>query len=251
MADKSKYGSNVAFTDLLFNIVVGLAFLFLLAFILMNPIAKEKDIESKSDFIIEMTWDDESGDDIDLWVRDPLGHIMSFRNKEAGLMHLDRDDLGLSNDKIMGPDGKIEYIYRNKEVVSLRGYNEGTYLVNAHVYNKKRWKDGKMRRSNITITLIKLNPYKEIAQAKFIGIGRGQEFTAFHFTLDKDGNVIKLDSKREPMIKGGSTFDAGLGGSGTGANEGNEADAGAAAGWFGDVQSFRQYYAPEDPTGQQ
>ena len=51
MADKSKYGSSVAFTDLLFNIVVGLAFLFLLAFILMNPIAKEKDIEEKSDFI--------------------------------------------------------------------------------------------------------------------------------------------------------------------------------------------------------
>jgi len=50
MANKLKYVSNVAFTDLLFNIVVGLAFLFLLAFILMNPIAKEKDVEEKSDF---------------------------------------------------------------------------------------------------------------------------------------------------------------------------------------------------------
>ena len=45
MAYDSRYVSNVAFTDLLFNIVVGLAFLFLLAFILMNPIAKDKDIE--------------------------------------------------------------------------------------------------------------------------------------------------------------------------------------------------------------
>ena len=45
MANQSKYVSNVAFTDLLFNIVVGLAFLFLLAFILMNPVAKEKDVE--------------------------------------------------------------------------------------------------------------------------------------------------------------------------------------------------------------
>ena len=51
MAYDPRYVSNVAFTDLLFNIVVGLAFLFLLAFILMNPIAKEKDIEEKSDFI--------------------------------------------------------------------------------------------------------------------------------------------------------------------------------------------------------
>jgi len=216
MADKSKYGSSVAFTDLLFNIVVGLAFLFLLAFILMNPIAKEKDVEEKSDFIIIMTWEDESGDDIDLWVRDPLGNILSFRNRGVGLMHLDRDDLGLSNDKVMGADGKTKYVYRNKEVASLRGFNVGTYLVNAHVYNKKRWKDNKMRRSNIKIELIKLNPFREVAQAEFVAIGRGQEFTAFHFTLDADGKVTKLSSEREPMIGAKSVYGVG--------NETNELD---------------------------
>ena len=206
MAYDPRYVSNVAFTDLLFNIVVGLAFLFLLAFILMNPIAKEKDIEEKSDFIIVMTWDDESGDDIDLWVRDPGGHIVSFRNRGIGFMHLDRDDLGLSNDKVQGPDGKIIYVYRNKEVVSLRGYHAGTYLVNAHVYNKKRWKDNKMRRSNIKIELIKLNPYSEVAQAEFVAIGRGQEFTAFHFTLNSEGEIIKLSSEREPLIGAKSVY---------------------------------------------
>ena len=206
MAYDPRYVSNVAFTDLLFNIVVGLAFLFLLAFILMNPIAKEKDIEEKSDFIIVMTWDDESGDDIDLWVRDPGGRIVSFRNRGIGFMHLDRDDLGLSNDKVQGPDGKIVYVYRNKEVVSLRGFSEGTYLVNAHVYNKKPWKDGKQHRSNIKIELIKLNPYSEIAQAEFVAIGRGQEFTAFHFTLNSEGEVIKLNNVREPLIGAKSVY---------------------------------------------
>jgi len=209
MADKSKYGSNVAFTDLLFNIVVGLAFLFLLAFILMNPIAKEKDVEVKSDFIIVMTWDDESGDDIDLWVRDPLGNIVSFRNRGVGFMHLDRDDLGLSNDRVQGPDGKMIYVYRNKEVISLRGYSEGTYLVNVHVYNKKVWKDNKMHRSNVKVELIKLNPYSEVVQAEFVAVGRGQEFTAFHFTLDADGKVIKLSDKREPLIGAKSVYGVG------------------------------------------
>ena len=136
-------------------------------------------------------------------------------------MHLDRDDLGLSNDKVQGPDGKIVYVYRNKEVVSLRGFSEGTYLVNAHVYNKKPWKDGKMRRSNIKIELIKLNPYSEVAQAEFIGIGRGQEFTAFHFTLNAEGEVIKLSSKREALIGAKSVY-------GTG-NETNELDRQAPA----------------------
>ena len=207
MADKSKYGSSVAFTDLLFNIVVGLAFLFLLAFILMNPIAKEKDIEEKSDFIIVMTWDDESGDDIDLWVRDPAGRITSFRNRGIGFMHLDRDDLGLANDRVQGPDGKMIYVYRNKEVISLRGFSEGTYLVNAHVYNKKTWKDGKLHDSHIKIELIKLNPYNEVVQAEFIGTKRGQEFTAFHFTLDEDGNVIRLSDEREPLIGAKSVYE--------------------------------------------
>ena len=121
-------------------------------------------------------------------------------------MHLDRDDLGLSNDKVQGPDGKVVYVYRNKEVVSLRGFSEGTYLVNAHVYNKKPWKDGKQHRSNIKIELIKLNPYNEVAQAEFVAIGRGQEFTAFHFTLDDEGEVIKLSSEREPLIGAKSVY---------------------------------------------
>ena len=216
MANKLKYVSSVAFTDLLFNIVVGLAFLFLLAFILMNPIAKEKDIEEKSDFIIALTWDDESGDDIDLWVRDPAGRIVSFRNRGIGFMHLDRDDLGLANDKVAGPDGKVIYVYRNKEVVSLRGYSKGTYLVNAHVYNKKPWKDGKQHRSNIKIELIKLNPYSEVVQAEFVAVGRGQEFTAFHFTLNEEGEVIELSDERTPLIGAKSVYGFG--------NETNELD---------------------------
>ena len=91
-------------------------------------------------------------------------------------------------------------------MVSLRGYSEGTYLVNAHVYNKKRWKDNKMRRSNIKVELIKLNPYSEVAQAEFIAIGRGQEFTAFHFTLNADGEVIKLSNEREALIGAKSVY---------------------------------------------
>ena len=99
------------------------------------------------------------------------------------------------------------YVYRNKEVISLRGFSEGTYLVNAHVYNKKTWKDGKLHNSHIKIELIKLNPYNEVVQAEFIGTKRGQEFTAFHFTLDEDGNVIRLSDEREPLIGAKSVYE--------------------------------------------
>ena len=238
MADKSKYGSSVAFTDLLFNIVVGLAFLFLLAFILMNPIAKDKDIEEKSDYIIILTWDDESGDDIDLWMRDPLGNILSFRNREDALMHLDRDDLGLSNDKVELPEGGYVYVYRNKEVASLRGVHEGEYLVNVHVYNKKPWKDSSMKPSNIRVELIKLNPYDEVTQTEFIATKKGQEFTAFHFTLDKDGEVIGIRDEREPLIGASSVHSV----SGSGQSSGAPTSY---SNWFGNDGSWRNDPAAE------
>ena len=238
MANKPKYVSNVAFTDLLFNIVVGLAFLFLLAFILMNPIAKDKDIEEKSDFIIILTWDDESGDDIDLWIRDPLGNILSFKNREDALMHLDRDDLGLSNDKVQLPDGDYEYVYRNKEVASLRGTHEGEYLVNVHVYNKKPGKDSSMKPSNIRVELIKLNPYNEVTKAEFVATRKGQEFTAFHFTLDDEGEVIGIRDEREPLIGSSSVHNV----SGSGQSSGAPSSY---SNWFGDDGSWREYPAIE------
>tara|TARA_Y100000592_G_C5466897_1_gene317251 strand:+ start:1538 stop:2233 length:696 start_codon:yes stop_codon:yes gene_type:complete len=226
MANNQKYVSNVAFTDLLFNIVVGLAFLFLLAFILMNPIAKEKDIEEKSDFIIIMEWDDESGDDLDLWVRNPNGGILSFRNRGIGFMHLDRDDLGLANDKIKTADGKFKYVLRNKEVVSLRGYQTGEYLVNVHVYNKKGWLDKKYRDSSVKVQLIKLNPYEEITEATFVASKKGQEFTAFKFTLDDKGKVLKINKDKELLIGAGSVYDI--------SGDGPDSTALDALDWFGD-----------------
>lgn len=229
MANNPKYVSNVAFTDLLFNIVVGLAFLFLLAFILMNPIAKEKDVEEKSDFIIIMEWDDESGDDLDLWVRGPNGGILSFRNRGIGFMHLDRDDLGLSNDKIKTADGKVKYVLRNKEVVSLRGYQSGQYLVNVHVYNKKGWLDKRFRDSTVKVQLIKLNPYEEIIEATFIASRKGQEFTAFKFTLDDEGKVVEINRDRELLIGAGSVYDI----SGDGP-ENVQPDPVVLENWFGD-----------------
>ena len=152
-------------------------------------------------------------------------------------MHLDRDDLGLSNDKVELPDGDYTYVYRNKEVASLRGTHEGEYLVNVHVYNKKPWKDSSMRPSNIRVELIKLNPYDEVTQAEFIATKRGQEFTAFHFTLDEDGEVIGIRDEREPLIGSKAVLDNDpVRSSGAPSSYSN---------WFGDDGSWRQDPAAE------
>ena len=39
-----RQGSNLAFNDLLFNVLIGFVMLFVIAFLLINPIAKKADI---------------------------------------------------------------------------------------------------------------------------------------------------------------------------------------------------------------
>ena len=47
---------GVAFTDLLFNALLGFVVMFVLAFLLINPIAKSGAIDPKAEFLITLTW---------------------------------------------------------------------------------------------------------------------------------------------------------------------------------------------------
>ena len=195
----NRYFSSTAFIDLLFNIIVGVAFLFLIAFILINPVSKKHDIESKADFLIILNWDDKSKDDIDLWIRDPMDNVMSFRSKDVGFMHLDRDDLGSRNDKVTMPDGTIKYISLNREIAALRGTLEGWYIVNVHVYrkNKAMGDDGVMKfiPTTTSIELIRVNPYKMVTLQELVLERQGQEFTVFAFRMDDKGEIIEYKAE--------------------------------------------------------
>ena len=88
------------FTDLLFNILLSFTLLMFLAIIFMNPIPKTGVINPKAEYIITVSWKDNSPDDVDTYVQSPTGDLVWFRGKEAGFVHLDRDDRGLLNDTI-------------------------------------------------------------------------------------------------------------------------------------------------------
>ena len=183
----NRFFSSTAFIDLLFNIIVGVAFLFMIAFLLINPVSKKNDVESKADFLIILTWDSKSQDDIDLWMRDPVGKIMSFKSKDVGFMHLDRDDLGTRNDKVTMPDGSIIYVIENREIAALRGTFKGWYIVNVHAYKKVKNQYEASESDIITnarVELIQVNPYKLVTVKDLKIEKQGQEFTAFAFRLD-------------------------------------------------------------------
>ena len=184
---KRNYHTNLAFLDLLFNTLLCFAALFSLAFILINPSQKNKTVDAKAEFIITVIWPSEMDDDVDTYVEDPEGNLIAFNRREQGLMHLDRDDTGISFDTIATDFGLIEY-KENREMVTIRGYVPGEYVVNVHMYTKREDKE-----TPVTIILEKINPYKVITGRNVVLKIKGDEKTAFRFTVNDEGKVIQTN----------------------------------------------------------
>jgi len=206
MNNRSRFKSSLGFTDLLFNLLVGFVFLFVVAFILINPPVKKSDAPKKAEFLIVMEWHNMSSDDMDMWVQDPNGETTSFTNKHAGLLNLEKDDLGISNDLIRDPvDGTYTVLRLNREVVTIRGTVPGRYQVAAHVYSYKPTqfdKDGEVieKVNFVKITVIKLNPYKEEIIIERPYELRGQVLPMVNFTIDDDGNVTDWDEEENNIV---------------------------------------------------
>lgn len=184
---KRTYDTNVAFLDLLFNTLLCFAALFTLSFVMINPSRENANTESKAEFIITITWPHEQDNDVDVYVEDPEGHLVSFNRREDGLMHLDRDDLGHRNDTIQTPDGPITY-NENREIVSIRGILPGEYIVNVHMYHKNSVED-----CPVTIQLDKINPFKTVTIKEVTLVIKEEEKTAFRFTVNQNGDVIDVN----------------------------------------------------------
>jgi hypothetical protein len=197
---KRNYHTNLAFLDLLFNTLLCFAALFMLSFILINPSKNENNVKSKADYIITVTWPKELDNDVDTYVQDPQGNLVAFMRREEGLMHLDRDDLGRRNDIVQTPFGPVEH-KENKEIVTLRGFNRGEYIVNVHMYMKRDASPS----TEVTIQLDRVNPvFKTVVIKKVILMNSGHEKTAFRFTLDKEGEVVEVNQLPVTLVKKGA-----------------------------------------------
>lgn len=183
------------FTDLLFNALLGFTFLFLVAIMFMNPEAKTGIIDPKAEYILTITWEDNSPDDVDVWVEDPDGQIVWFRTPEAGLLHLDRDDRGLVNDTITINGEEVQNPL-NQEVVTLRGVVQGEYVVNLHYYASETGNP-----VDVNVRLAKVNPKLEIVYyGTVIMEKRGDEETAVRFSIGRDGNIYGINFLPKSLV---------------------------------------------------
>lgn len=197
-------GTFVPFTDILFNVLLGFAFMVFTAFSLINPTAKTGAVSLKAEMIITMNWPDNDPDDMDLYVQDPLGNIVWYHSKEAGVMHLDRDDRGNYRDTIT-VDGRTIQNPLNQEMVTIRGIVPGEYVVN--VYDFLATSTAKVP---VSVKVEKLNP---VATVVFYGTldmdHTGQEQTFVRFTLAADGNVSDVNTRAKSLARAVRTVAAG------------------------------------------
>src|SRR5258708_3445648 len=146
---------------------------------------------SKALYLIRADWPTESLDDVDLYVQDPAGHLVFFKQKDSGFLNLDRDDTGRNSNFVSLPDGtQVEAAY-NEENVQIRGLIVGEYIVNLHLYHQEGGASVK-----VEVVLFKRSADEdiEIHRAVVILSKPRQEATAFRFTLTADNRVVDINT---------------------------------------------------------
>jgi hypothetical protein len=192
---RRRSGNNITFNDMLFNILLGFVILFVIAFLLINPITKRQDIPAKAEFMIVLEWADESYSDFDLWVQHDDDHPIGFNNKEENGLNLERDDLGFSNDVVV-IDGEQQIIRKNREVLNIRGVIPGDYYINVHAYSFRE-----MGPVKVKVTVIDVNPrYREAYSLEIEVMGQNYIARAPAFTIDAEGNITTVFAHTRSVV---------------------------------------------------
>ena len=185
------------FYDMLFNMLIAFVFCFVIAILAFNPNARKAgDVPAKAEFMVTVSWPDNNPNDVDAWVMEPGGKTLWFRQRDAGMLHLDRDDRGAKNNSVL-VNGKLISSAIRQEIVTLRGIVPGEYVVNAHYYDS-----GDQQPVDVTVMVVKVNPQAEIVYTGTQQIPRkGDERTLVRFTLDESGQVLDLSTRPKTIVQ--------------------------------------------------
>ena len=122
---------------------------------------------------------------------------MWFRQRDAGLLHLDRDDhRGAKNNSVIVNGRELSSPIR-QEIVTLRGIVPGEYVVNAHYYDSRD-----QQPVDVSVAVVKVNPQAEIVYTGTQQIPRkGDERTLVRFTIDESGRVLDLSTNPKTIVQ--------------------------------------------------
>ena len=128
-------------------------------------------------------------------MEDPRGNVVYFQNQQAGLMHLDRDDRGTLADRLIIDGVNVENP-ANQEIVTIRGFMAGEYVVNLLHYKAHFSVPLKTK-----VKVEKINPEVDTVYFGNHFLNEtGDELTAVRFFLDEKGNVEDLNYSQKLLI---------------------------------------------------
>lgn len=198
--ENPKYNSNRSFIDFMFILVCCLTLFFTLT--LLRIIKEQDSIVNKAEFLITLMWEKNSVNDIDLWIKDPNGAIVYYKDRDSVVAFLDRDDLGKINDTII-VDGVEKEILINQEVISIRGIIPGKWIVQVHYYKKHDTREQSATAEKINIRMDKLNPKATIIFDRDMVLEKvWDEKTVATFEILPDGSTTNISYEEEiPLIE--------------------------------------------------
>ena len=183
------------FSALLFNSLKAITFMFFISFAMINKPADAGKVDPKAEMLITVSWPDNNTDDVDTYVMDPAGNVVWYNQREAGLMHLDRDDRGMFKDVILFNNKEVSNPL-NQEIISFRGLEDGEYIVNIVHYIANGTAP-----LPVQVKVEKLNPTVKVVYYDTLMLaGTGDEKTAVRFTLQGQ-DVLNVNNTPKSLVE--------------------------------------------------
>lgn len=183
MTKRAREGLSPAFLDMAMTVVCVLLAMMLIS-VFSDPKPAAGVLTPKAEFLVELTWDDGSASDVDLYARGPDGRVVFFGSRKTEVMFLDNDNTGSANGAIVD----------RREIVTVRAVAPGTYTFNAHAYRLA----GPV---NVKLRLIKLNPFGLIKEAAYTFDTQGQERTLAAMVVRADGSAEVFEQQTRMVGK--------------------------------------------------
>ena len=195
--------TEIALTNFALTFAKALLVVSVMLVALIAPSNKKDDgVKPKMEYMISAEWPGEMDYDVDVWIKDPQGRVLYYGNREVGFLNLERDDLGALNNAFL-IDGKIVKSPANvhQEIVAVRGFEAGEYIVNVHLYRAGVANVGVGRINvgqavdpvKVAVRIEKLNPTVE---RKFTGevtlTEMGQEEHVLRFNMSEAGEIGQI-----------------------------------------------------------
>lgn len=172
---------GTVFRDVIMLALLGFVTIVVLLLPHLNPPTKLTDEQQPGNIVVELHWPDDMNTDVDLWVQAPGDKPVGYSNKGGTIFNLLRDDLGQRGDTTD----------LNYEISYSRGVPAGEYTVNIHLYRNT----GGYVSIPVTVSVSVKSRSNESARrllaTNLVLENEGEERTAFRFSLDDKGGLIR------------------------------------------------------------